>query len=165
MKNVQPLLLFVNGDSCLPSLTHSLCILVWNIFSLWKRTLYSTFDFQSLCIVKERPIQFVFKHKQVVEEAKMLIKLISVDSDHFIRCKCKITHCLDSQTSEYISTIVLDDKKRHSINEVLEFLSGVGTFTNNTSSLFDTQGLQFVTMNELKRSMPGVLQLFLLFTW
>ena len=30
-----------------------------------------------------------------------------------------------------------------------ELLIGVGTFTN-TSSLFDTQGLKFVTMNELK---------------
>ena len=84
----------------------------------------------------------------------MHIKLILVDSYHFVRCKGKITHFLDSQTSEYISTIVLDDKKRHSINEVLEFLIGVGTFTN-TSSLCNTQGLQFETMNELKRSMPG----------
>ena len=30
-----------------------------------------------------------------------------------------------------------------------ELLIGVGTFTN-TSSLFGTQGLKFVTMNELK---------------
>ena len=30
-----------------------------------------------------------------------------------------------------------------------ELLIGVGTFTN-TSSLFDTQGLKFVTMNEVK---------------
>ena len=60
--------------------------------------------------------------------------------------------------SAYISTVVLDDNKRHSINEVLEFLVGVGTFTN-TSSLFDTQGLQFVTMNKLKKSMPGDLWL------
>ena len=34
----------------------------------------------------------------VVEEAKMLIKLIVVDPNYFIRCKCKSTHCLDSQT-------------------------------------------------------------------
>ena len=39
-------------------------------------------------------------------------------------------HSLDSQTlSEYISTIVLGNEK-HSINEVLEVLTGVGTFTN-----------------------------------
>ena len=42
----------------------------------------------------------------------MLIKLIIVDSNHFIRFKCKIIHCLDSQTSEYISTIVLDDNEK-----------------------------------------------------
>ena len=30
-----------------------------------------------------------------------------------------------------------------------ELLNGVGTFTNR-SSLFDTQSLKFVTMNELK---------------
>ena len=42
---------------------------------------------------------------------------------------------------------------------MLEVLIGVGSFTN-TSSLFDTQGLQFVTMNELKKSVPGGLLLF-----
>ena len=84
----------------------------------------------------------------------MLIKLIAVDSNHFIRYKCKITHCLDSQTlSEHISTIVLDDNQKHSINEVLEVLIVVGTFTSTSS--FDTQSVQFVTMNELKKSMPG----------
>ena len=84
----------------------------------------------------------------------MLIKLIVVDFDHFVRYKCKMTHCLDSQTlSEYISTIVLDDNEKHSINEVLEVLIGVGTFTSTSS--FDTQSLKFVTINELKKSMPG----------
>ena len=84
----------------------------------------------------------------------MLIKLIVVGSYHFIRYKCKITHCLDSQKlSKYISMIVLDDNKKLSISEVLEVLIGVGTFTSASS--FDTPGLQFVTMNELKRSMPG----------
>ena len=71
----------------------------------------------------------------VVEEAKMHIKLIAVDSNHFIRCKCKTTHCLDSQTlSEYISTIVLDNEKfdneKPSINVVPEILTGAGTFTS-----------------------------------
>ena len=89
-----------------------------------------------------------------MEEAKMLIKLIVVDSNHFIRYKCKITHCLGSQTlSEYISTIILDDNEKPSINEVLEVLIGVRTFTSTSS--FDTQSLQFVTKNELKKSMPG----------
>ena len=42
----------------------------------------------------------------------MLIKLLAVDSNHFVRQKCKITQCLDSQTlSEYISKIVLDNEK------------------------------------------------------
>ena len=90
----------------------------------------------------------------MVEEAKMLIKLIAVDSSHFIRYKCKITHCLDSQTlSEYISTIVLGDNEKLSINKRLEVLTGVGTFTS--TSCFDTQNLQFVTTNEFKKSMPG----------
>ena len=88
-----------------------------------------------------------------MEEAKLLFKLIVVDSNHFIRYKCKITHCLDSPTlSEYISTIVFDDNEKLSISEVLEVLIGVGTFTSKSS--FDTQSLQFVTMNELKKSMP-----------
>ena len=39
-----------------------------------------------------------------------------------------------------------------SVNEVLEVLIGVGTF--NSTSIFDTQSLQFVTMKELKKSMP-----------
>ena len=63
-------------------------------------------------------------------------------------------HCLDSQKlSEYISMIVLGDNKKLLINEVLEVLIGVGAFTSASS--FDTPGLQFVTMNELKKSMPG----------
>ena len=82
----------------------------------------------------------------------MLIKLIVVDSNHFIRYKYKITHCLDSQKlSEYILTIVLDDNEKLSINEVLEVLIGVGTFTSTSS--FDMQSLQFITMNKLKESM------------
>ena len=89
--------------------------------------------------------------------AKMLIRLIAVDSNHVIRYKCKITHCLDSRTlSKYISTIdneILNDNETISINEVLEVLICVRTVTNTSS--FDTQSLQFVTMNELKKSMSG----------
>ena len=59
----------------------------------------------------------------VVEEGKLLIKLIVSHSNQFLRYKCKITHCLDSQTlSKHISTIVLNDNKKHSISEVLQFL-------------------------------------------
>ena len=77
-----------------------------------------------------------------------------VDSNHFIRYKCKFTHCLDSETiSEYISTIVVDDNEKLSINEVLEVLIRVGTFAS--TSTVDSQSLQFVTMNELKKSMSG----------
>ena len=84
----------------------------------------------------------------------MLIKLIAVDSHHFIRYKCKITHCLDSQTlSEYISTIVLDENEKLSINEMLEVLTGVETFTS--TSIFGTKSLRLVTMNKLGKSMPG----------
>ena len=41
---------------------------------------------------------------------------------------------------------------------MLEVLTDVGTFISTSS--FDRQKLQFVTMNELKRYMPGGLQLF-----
>ena len=58
----------------------------------------------------------------------MLLKLIAVDSYHFIRYKCKITHCPDSQTSEYISAIVLDDNEKLSTSEVLNVTFGSGTF-------------------------------------
>ena len=71
-------------------------------------------------------------HKHVVKWAKMLIKLIAVDSNQFIRYNCKTKHCLGSQTlSEYISTTVLDNEKL-SINEVLDVLIGVGTFTSTS---------------------------------
>ena len=74
----------------------------------------------------------------------MLIKLIVVNSNHFIRYKCRTAHCLDSQTlSEHISTIVLDDNEKLLINEVLEVLIGVEIFTSSSS--FDTHNLQFVT--------------------
>ena len=45
------------------------------------------------------------------------------------------------------------------INEVLEVLIVVGTFSSTSS--FDTQSLLFVTTNELKKSMPGGLHFFL----
>ena len=108
---------------------------------------------------KERPRRSVFKHKHVVEEAKMLIKLIVVNSYHFIRYNCKITHYLGSQKLssisqvyikyiyiyiKYISTIILDDNEKLAINKELVVLIGVGTFTSTSS--FDTQSLQFVTM-------------------
>ena len=58
--------------------------------------------------------------------------------------------------------IALDDNEKLLINKVLEVLIGVGTLTRTSS--FDMQSLQFVTVNELKKSMPEGLQLFL-FTW
>ena len=58
--------------------------------------------------------------------------------------------------------IALDDNEKLLINKVLEVLIGVGTLTSTSS--FDMQSLQFVTVNELKKSMPEGLQLFL-FTW
>ena len=49
-------------------------------------------------------------------------------------------HFLDSQTlSEYISTIALDENEKLSINEVLEVLITVRTFSSTSS--FDTQSL------------------------
>ena len=58
--------------------------------------------------------------------------------------------------------IALDDNEKLLINKVLEVLMVVGTLTSTNS--FNTQSLQFVTVNKLKKSMPGGLQLFL-FTW
>ena len=58
--------------------------------------------------------------------------------------------------------IALDDNEKLLINKVLEVLIGVGTLTSTSS--FDMQSLQFVTVSELKKSMPEGLQLFL-FTW
>ena len=48
---------------------------------------------------------------------------------------------------------------KRSINEVLEVLIGVGTFSSTSN--FYMQSLLFVTMNELKKFMPGALQFFL----
>ena len=104
---------------------------------------------------KGRSLRLVFKHKHVVEEAKMIIKLIAVDSHHFIRNKCKIMHCPDSQTlSEYISTIVLDDNEKLLINETLDVP------IDASRSNFGTQSLRFVTMNEFKKYVPRGLYFF-----
>ena len=46
-----------------------------------------------------------------------------------------------------------DENEKLSINEVLEVLIGVGTFTSTSS--FDTQSLQFATMNKSKKPVPG----------
>ena len=97
--------------------------------------------------MKNGSLRGFFKHKHVAEEAKMLIKLIAVDSSHFIRYKCKIT--------QHVSTIVLDNEKL-SINEVLEVLIGVGLLTSANK-------LSPICYNERvkKKSMPRGL----LFTW
>ena len=52
----------------------------------------------------------------------------------------------------------LDGNEKLLINKAPEVLIGVETFTSKSS--FNTQNLQFVTMNELKKSMPGSLQFF-----
>ena len=87
-------------------------------------------------------------------EVSMLLKLIVVNSQHVVRYKSKITNCSSDLTlSEYIATITLDDGNKISINEVLEVLIGAGSFTN--MSCFEKQSLQVVTMEELRKSMPG----------
>ena len=92
--------------------------------------------FLKLVYSEEKSLRFDFNHKHIVE-AKMLIKLVVVDSNDLIRYKCKIAHCLDFQTlSEYISTIALDNNQKLSMNEVLEVLICVGAFTSTSS--FDT---------------------------
>ena len=75
----------------------------------------------------------------------MLIKMIVVSSNHFIRYKCKPTHCLESQTllgcqTLYITVyITIDDIEKLSINEELGVLMSVRTFSNTSS--FDTHCL------------------------
>ena len=94
----------------------------------------------------------------------MLIKLTVVNSHHFIRYKCKTTSRLSNITrpSNLIRIyITIDNNDKLSISEVLEVLTGVGTFSSTSS--FDTQCLLFVAMNELKKSMPGGLQFFLFY--
>ena len=87
-------------------------------------------------------------------KVSMLLKLIVVNSQHVVRYKSKFTHCsADSTLSEYIATITLDDVEKKSIDEVLEVLIGAGFFTN--MSCFDKQSLQVVTMEELRKSVPG----------
>ena len=51
------------------------------------------------------------------------------------------------------SPFFTDENEKLSINEVLEVLIGVGTFTSTSS--VDTQSLQFATMNKLKKPVPG----------
>ena len=87
-------------------------------------------------------------------EVSMLLKLIVVNSQRVVRYKSKITNCsADLTLSEYIATITLDDGNKILINEVLEVLVGAGSFTN--MSCFEKQSLQVVTMEELRKSMPG----------
>ena len=50
-------------------------------------------------------------------------------------------------------TFFADENEKFSIIEVLEVLIGVRIFTSTSS--FDTQSLQFVTMDKLKRSVSG----------
>ena len=96
---MQPLLLFFAGDSCL--LSQSVCLHETNFVTKKDIPLHIQFN---LSAVKGRSLWFVFKHKHIVKDAKMLIKWIAVNSNHFIRYGCKITHFLNSQTLfEYIS--------------------------------------------------------------
>ena len=75
----------------------------------------------------------------------MLIKPVVVNSNHFIRYKSKTTSRLSNIIWIYIT---IDDNEKLSINELLEVLIEIGTFSSTSS--FDTQCLLFVTMNELK---------------
>ena len=90
----------------------------------------------------------------------MLIKLIAVDSSILLDTNVKS----DSQTlPESILTFALDDNEKNLISEVLDILIGAGTFTSTSS--FGTQSLQFVTMNELKKSEPEVFLFKKKITW
>ena len=87
-------------------------------------------------------------------DVSMLLKLIVLNSQHVVRYKSKITHCsAESTLSEYIATITLDDGNKSWIDEVLEVLIGAGSLIN--MSCFDKEHLQVVTMEELRKSMPG----------
>ena len=93
MKNMQPLLLFFTDDSCYST---SVCLYESNFpyegghfiaHSIFKTCVHQMKDHFNL---------FLNTNTLSGKEAKMLIKLIVVDSNHFIRYKCKITHCLGS---------------------------------------------------------------------
>ena len=56
-----------------------------------------------------------------------------------------------------------DENEKLSINEVLEVLIGVGTFTSTSN--FNTQSLQFVTMNKLKKGLCQEVCNFLVYSW
>ena len=73
--------------------------------------------------------------------------------------------CIDRCEMKNLQPLLLffaDENEKLSINEVLEVLISVGTFTSTIS--FDTQSLQFVTMNKLKKVCQEGCNL-LLFTW
>ena len=57
------------------------------------------------------------------------------------------------QNVQHLLLFFADEDEKILINEVLEALISVGTFTSTIS--FDTQSLQFVTINKLKKSVPG----------
>ena len=57
------------------------------------------------------------------------------------------------QNVQHLLLFFADEDKKILINEVLEALISVGTFTSTIS--FDTQSLQFVTINKLKKSVSG----------
>ena len=165
IKNVRPLLLFFAGDNCLLSLLSlslslSLSVCLYqtssSIYLLKPPCLHETnFPYErghsiahstfKTCVQRRKDYLGLFLNTNPSGRSKSAYQIDFSRHLSFYEIQA---------LSAYISTVVLDDNKRHSINEVLEFLFGVGTFTN-TSSLFDTQGLQFVTMNKLKKSMPG----------
>ena len=74
------------------SLSLSLCVSLYasikQIF-LTKEDIPLHIRFLNL-VYSQGSLRFVFKHKHVAEEAKMRIKSIAVDSNDFIRYKCKI---------------------------------------------------------------------------
>ena len=57
------------------------------------------------------------------------------------------------QNVQHLLLFFADEDEKILINEVLEALISVGTFTSTIS--FDTQSLQFVTINKLKKSVSG----------
>ena len=98
------------------------------------------------CVLHRKDHFGSFFNTKVVEVAKMLLKLIVVGSYHFLRYKCKTTHCLDSRTSEYISTTVLGDNEKLLISSA----RGSNWCWNFHKYKQFSQSLQFVTMIELK---------------
>ena len=83
----------------------------------------------------------------------MLLKLaITSAEDHVAQYKAKITHCDGSiKTVDYFKKLLLDNGENLKTENILEVLVGAGSFTD--ISLFDTECMEHVSMDDLQKSL------------